>query len=401
MSWAEQRLQSLQAVTDIALTRLQVEDLLEELLTRVREILDADTAAVLLLDEGAGDLVATAAVGLEEEVRLGVRVPLGRGFAGTIAARKRPVLLDRIDATTVANPILWEKGIQVMLGVPLMAGNQLIGVLHVGRLRRQPFRQEDSDLLQIVADRVAAATLTRRLAVERAAAALLERSLLPGRPPVCPGLEFDARYLTPEDRMVGGDWYDLFVVPSGDLWVVTGDVAGHGLPSAVVMGRARSTVRSYALLGGTPEEVLSLTDRKVAHFDFDTLITAICATSSPPYEQFRIANAGHLPPVMAAPREPGRIIALPPGQPLGVSTHAERAGTTVALPEGGVILFYTDGLIERRTESIDDSLERLRQSIIPLPAGEVCRHLIDTFLGKDSPEDDVALVAIRRVGSEN
>jgi phosphoserine phosphatase RsbU/P len=399
VSSSEQRLQGLQAVTDVALTRLRVEDLLVELLTRVREILEADTAAVLLLEPGASELVAAAAVGLEEEVRLGVQVPIGKGFAGTIAATRRPVLLDRVDATTVANPILWEKGIQRMMGVPLMADNQVIGVLHVGRLRPEPFHSRDVELLQIVADRVSAATVTRRLAVERAASALLERSLLPGRLPRCPGLEFATRYLTPEARMVGGDWYDLFVAPSGDLWVVTGDVAGHGLPAAVIMGRVRSALRAYTLLSSSPEEVLSLTDRKVQHFEMDTLITAVCATSSPPFEEFRIANAGHLPPIVAGPGERGRIVDLPPGQPLGVGDIRQRSGATVGLPEGGVILFYTDGLVERRDESLDDSLEHLRDTVTPAPPEEVCRRLLNTFIGSEGPTDDVAVVAVRRVGT--
>ena len=121
----------------------------------MRDILDADTAAVLLLDEASGELVARAARGIEEEVREGVRVPLGAGFAGRIAATKGPIQLTRVDSTTVANPILWEKGIKVMLGVPLLSGQRLLGVLHVGRLDDRPFSDEDLGPLRVVADRVA------------------------------------------------------------------------------------------------------------------------------------------------------------------------------------------------------------------------------------------------------
>src|SRR6202035_1364929 len=148
---------------------------LEELLTRVLEIVDADTAAVLLLDAGGDHLVARAACGLEEEVRQGVRVPVGEGFAGAIAATKRPVVLEQVGPTTVTNPILWEKGIRVMLGVPLLTSGNVIGVLHVGRLQDRPFAPADAELLEVVADRVAGAVQLRQLAVERAAADLLER----------------------------------------------------------------------------------------------------------------------------------------------------------------------------------------------------------------------------------
>jgi sigma-B regulation protein RsbU (phosphoserine phosphatase) len=267
---AEAQLANLQALTDTALTRLDVDDLLAELLSRVREILDAETAAVLLLDEGSGQLVATAACGIEEEVREGVRVPLGSGFAGRIASSRGPIRLDRVDSTTVSNPILWEKGIQVMLGVPLVSSKKLLGVLHVGRLEDRPFSDQDVELLQVVADRVAAATQTRTLAIERAAAGLLERSLLPEGLPACPGLELAARYVPAEGHAIGGDWYDVFTLPSGELWLVVGDVAGHGIHASIVMGRIRSALRAYTLLDLPPEEVLRLVDRKVDHFEIGT-----------------------------------------------------------------------------------------------------------------------------------
>ena len=117
-----------------------------------------------LLAQGAGELVATAARGIEEEVREGVRIPLGTGFAGRIAASRGPIRLDRVDATTVANPILWEKGIKVMLGVPLLSPDRLLGVLHVGRLEHRPFSDHDVALLQVVADRVAGAIQSQNLA---------------------------------------------------------------------------------------------------------------------------------------------------------------------------------------------------------------------------------------------
>ncbi|HEY0871159.1 MAG TPA: GAF domain-containing SpoIIE family protein phosphatase [Acidothermaceae bacterium] len=391
---AEDQLTNFRAITDSKLGRLDVEDLLVELLERVRGILDADTAAVLLLEPETGDLVARAARGIEEEVRQGVRVPMGVGFAGRIADSKEPVLLDRVDSTTVANPILWEKGIRTMLGVPLLVGDEVLGVLHVGRLEHRPFNSSDAELLQVVADRVAGAVQARQLAVERAATALLERSLLPGRLPDCAGLEFAARYITPEEP-VGGDWYDVFTVPSGDLWVVTGDVAGHGLHAAVVMGRVRSALRSYALLSSDPAQVLELTSRKVQHFEAETMVTAVCATASFPYREFRVATAGHPPPLVVPADRPGFYPDLPVGPPLGVHAVAGRSSAVVGLAEGSVLLFYTDGLIERRGESIDEGLERLRCAFSADSPEAVCRQLAKAMLD-DGIQDDVAIVAVRR-----
>ena len=157
------RLQRLQAVTDAALAHLEVDELLRVLLPRIRDILGADTCAVLLLDEDTDELVARAAVGIEEEVEAGVRIPVGGGFAGRVAAGKNPVVLDDIDEAEVLNPILREKGIKSMVGVPLLVAGAVIGVLHVGTLTRREFAPDDVDLLQLAADRAAVAIEHARL----------------------------------------------------------------------------------------------------------------------------------------------------------------------------------------------------------------------------------------------
>jgi signal transduction histidine kinase len=163
------RLRRLQALTDAALAHLDLEQLLSSLLLRTREMLDVDTCAVLLLDEDTNELVARAAVGLEEEVERGIRIPLGQGFAGRVAAERRPVVLDDVDHADVLNPILREKGIKSLLGVPLLTGGRSIGVLHVGSLRQRVFTTDDAELLQLAADRAA-------LAIEHARAFEAERS---------------------------------------------------------------------------------------------------------------------------------------------------------------------------------------------------------------------------------
>ena len=128
------RLRDIEALADAALSRLDEQSLLTALLERVKTVLQADTAAVLLLDRSAGQLVATAASGIEEEVSQGVRIPLGAGFAGRVAASGEPVILNTVDHTTVRNPLLVDRGIRSLLGVPLFAGGKVIGVLHVGSL---------------------------------------------------------------------------------------------------------------------------------------------------------------------------------------------------------------------------------------------------------------------------
>jgi signal transduction histidine kinase len=166
----------LQSITDAALAHLELEELLRELLYRIRGILDVDTCAILLVDEAANELVARAAVGLEEEVERGVRIPIGKGFAGRIVAERRPIVLPDVDHADVMNPLLREKGLKTMLGVPLLVAGKPIGVLHVGSLSGREFVQDDVDLLQLVGDRAAIAIDHARVfAAEQVARRRLER----------------------------------------------------------------------------------------------------------------------------------------------------------------------------------------------------------------------------------
>src|SRR5581483_1213106 len=132
------------------------------------------------------------------------------------------------------------------------------------------------------ADRIALAVQARQLSLERAATRMLQRSLLPASLPECHGFEFGSRYVPAEDLGVGGDWYDVFQLPEGEVWMIIGDVAGHGLRAGVVMSRLRSTIRAYAMERRSPAEVLTLTDRKIQHFEPDEMATVLCARLDPP-----------------------------------------------------------------------------------------------------------------------
>jgi signal transduction histidine kinase len=157
------QLAQLQAISDAALAHLELDDLLDELLQRIHTILDVDTCAILLHDETSNELVARAAVGIEEEVEQGVRIPVGGGFAGRIAAERRPIVLREVDHEHVLNPLLYEKGIKTLLGVPLIARDAIIGVLHVGKLVQHRFTPDDVQLLELVGERVALAIEKARL----------------------------------------------------------------------------------------------------------------------------------------------------------------------------------------------------------------------------------------------
>ena len=395
-STVEDRLRAIETVTDVALSHLDVDDLLAELLERVAGLMAVDTVAVLLLDKASRQLVARAAWGIEEEVRQGVRLPVGTGFAGRIAATRQPVVLDRVDSTTVANPLLWEKGIRAMLGVPLLSGDELLGVLHVGSLTQRQFSEAESDLLARVANRVAAAVQARQLEVERAAARVLQRGLLPSELPDVPGIEFATRYVPAEIGGVGGDWYDAFVLANGKLWIMVGDIAGHGMQAAVVMSRLRSTLRAYALDDHSPEEVLARADRKLQFFEPAETATVLCGLLEPPYHAIQLSLAGHPPPVIVGPDSPAALVDIDPGRLLGVDLDTPRASITVPLAPGAVVVAYTDGLIERRGESLDEGFALLCGAIGAKHPQQVCSRIMETLVGRNPPQDDIAVLALRR-----
>jgi phosphoserine phosphatase RsbU/P len=392
--WTE-KLRDIQSITDAALSTLDPQALLEALVGRVKEALQADTAAVLLLDRPSGQLVATAASGLEEEVRQGVRIPLGRGFAGRIAAEDRPVILAEVDHTKVVNPILLDKGIRSLMGAPLRAGGVVIGVLHVGTLTPRAFTSDDSDLLQVAADRAALAVQTLSAQMDRAAAAALQHSLLPSALPAVGGLEMAARYV-PGSGHVGGDWYDVFVLPSGEVCVVIGDVAGTGLKAAVIMGRMRSALRAYALQTTDPAEVLDRLDHKMRYFEPQAMATVLYAVFTPSLDQVNISCSGHLPPLIAVPGQPVVPVEVFPDLLIGVPGTAPRRTKTVTVPAGGLLCLYTDGLVERRDRPIDDGIARLSAAVTATDPETGCALVMGGMADYISHEDDVALLLIRR-----
>jgi sigma-B regulation protein RsbU (phosphoserine phosphatase) len=411
-----ERLRDIEAVTDAALSRLDERALLRELLERVKQTLHADTAAVLLLDRSARQLVAAAASGIEEEVIQGALVPLGTGFAGRVAAAGEPVILNEVSAATVANPLLIERGLRSLLGVPLFAGGKVIGVLHVGSLSGRRFDKDDVDLLRLAADRAALALHSLMAQDDAQAAVALQNSLVPEALPAVPGLELAARYV-PGTGSVGGDWYDVFPLPSGKpkgkpsgrLGIVVGDVAGSGLKAAVIMGRMRSVLRAYALETSDPAVALTKLDRKIQYFEPDAMATVMYGVYDSASGELAVSCAGHPPPVLATPGQPGDLLAIRPDPPIGAADAPARHTATATIPPGGLIACYTDGLVERRDRAIDAGISQLAATMdrvlasrdsrkgrpVPL-AQDTCAAIMRDLVGHAEAPDDVALLVAYR-----
>jgi serine phosphatase RsbU (regulator of sigma subunit)/anti-sigma regulatory factor (Ser/Thr protein kinase) len=396
------RLEDVQRVTESALAYLDLDDLLKELLDRVTDMLDADTAAVLLVEEGGRTLAARAAKGLEEEVERGFRLPVGRGFAGRVAFTREPVVIADLDDSPVTpvNPLFREKGVRSLLGVPLLVDGEVIGVLHVGSLTQREFKDRDIELLQLVANRVALSIERSRLMVQGRIAATLQRSLLPRQLPQVPGLRMAARYLPAEDESaVGGDWYDVIDLGGQTLGFMIGDVAGHGMAAATSMGQLRSAVRAYALDTEGPGEVIT----KLAEFSErmrSRMATVIYATLNLTTWEARIARAGHPYPLLIHSDGSAELLSGAGGPPIGTVGGQTYDEQVLTLDAGETLLFYTDGLIERRGQQLSDGEAALSEIATSAPdEPELKCQAIISGLTKDATiADDIAILVVQTVG---
>jgi anti-sigma regulatory factor (Ser/Thr protein kinase)/putative methionine-R-sulfoxide reductase with GAF domain len=394
------QIRTLYRLGDPELSELGLEELLDELLIRVRDALSVDTVAILLLDQETNQLVARAANGIEEEVEQGVRIPIGEGFAGRIANERVAIFVADVDHADILNPILREKGIRSLLGVPLIVEGDIIGVLHVGSLQPRTFTPRDLAVLQFAAARAGPAIERARLfsALEREhrVAMMLQRSLLPRRLIDVVGVSVAARYLPASDE-VGGDWYDVFKLPRGEIGMAIGDVVGHGIRAAALMGQLRTTLHAYASFEPSPARTLERLDRFVQELGEFAMATCAYAVFDPESCSLRIASAGHLPPMIVGHGR-ARLVEIAPAAPLGAFMYGSIRNHEMILKEGETLVFYTDGLVERRGVPLTESIAQLGRLIAPAgSAAEICRVAFERQVPPQGLRDDVAMVAMENV----
>ncbi|MBY8877074.1 SpoIIE family protein phosphatase [Actinacidiphila acidipaludis] len=305
-----------------------------------------------------------------------------------------------------------ELGITSMLVAPLRARGVVLGLLVVSRsVGREPFDRDDLAPATELADRAGAALDNARLYVrEREGALMLQRSLLPQTVPEPPGVAVAFRYVPGSSGAeVGGDWFDVIPLAGGRLAFVVGDVMGHGLGAAATMGRLRTAVRTLAGLDMPPDELLSRVNElgdDLARGQIEGwMATAVYAVYDPSTRRCTLAQAGHVPPVLVEPGPPenrddchARLLELPTGVPLGVG-GVRFETTELEVPDGAVLVLYTDGLVESRGHDISAGLERLRATLSrPLHSLEdACDDLLATMEPGREP-DDVALLMARLGG---
>jgi GAF domain-containing protein len=387
------RLRRLEAITLAGFTATSLDVALERMLGLACDALAGERAAVLLVEDGDHRRLRVRAA-LAMDI-VGDVTTLGSGVSGAIAAAGRGMIFDDIAAVDgLAAEHRRFRG--SLAGVPLRLDGEVIGVLHVSTSEVGRFGENDLRLLEAVGDRAALAIGHAQLRErERNLAETLQRSLLPRVLPSAAGVLMSARYLPRgADGPVGGDFYDAVALPGERVGLAIGDVAGKGLSAAAAMGQVRAALHAYALEDEDPGSVLARLDRFVSAMDITA--TAMFITIDADGE-LAIASAGH-PPAVLVDAGGARLVTGALGPPLGsgVSTGpAERNH----LPAGARMLLYTDGLVERRDERLDRSLEALRQVVASAPPGldALCDRVLEALAPADAEwPDDVALLAVRR-----
>lgn len=382
---------------------MTVDDVAAVVRERAYELLGATGGAVVLMDDKHGRAAAlwwgAPAAAVAQWRNFGFDRPTPSidayrtGEAVTIAgldeiAAAYPHLVDVVNQ-------LQQRSISAF---PLSVADARLGSLLLLYDDERPFDVIDRELIATIAAMTAQA-LARAQLYEGAQASMgaLQRSLLPPKLPVIDGLDIAARYAASEETMdIGGDWFDVIRLRAGAVGIVMGDVEGHDLPAAALMGLIRSAVRAYAIEEHPPAVIMQLADDFLSSLSRGRLVTVSYSQVHPREGLITTVSAGHLPSMITAAGIGVRDVPTDIGPPLGVTAGGMLwPETTSSLPAHSLIALFTDGLVETRTDDIGVGLNRVRdalQSLKSLPVEEVADGVLAT---RRPSADDIALVIAR------
>ncbi len=396
-----ERLQEMTADLSNALTRA---DVARVLLSRVEEATGAESSALALFGEGLQLTELLDWRGYDPDVAarwldvsLGADTPQGRAVR-----RLGPELYHVARDTRPSDPHdPAGTGHVSFVFVPLVLGRRPSALLVASS--REPFVLDSDDLAVIGTLAGAAAQAldrARRFESEQTIAETLQRSVLPASLPEIPGLRLAGRYLPGTTELeVGGDWYDAIQLQNGRIALVVGDVVGKGVRAAATMGQLRNAIRAFSLDRLKPTSTLSRLTRLADEVIETSFATVVYADLDPKTGVCRFASAGHPPPLAAFPDGRTQFLEDGRGLPLGTGLPSSYRQGVAELPTGALLLFYTDGLIERRGETLDVGLERLREAVAsgPWDPEPLLDHVVERLVGDDERRDDVVLLAARLV----
>jgi PAS domain S-box-containing protein len=410
LSAAALRTARLQQATSMLAEALTTEQVVEVITEVGRSAIGADRSVVALLDPERLRLRTVTPGGMPDGPGApSGDIPLDTPSVMTAAIlARRPVLVEspeslrrQFDGVTDVDLFLQHSDERAWVGLPLIAAGAPLGALRFSFTRPRQITEEERVFLEALAGQCA-------LAMERASlferehttAETLQRSLLPDRLPVVPGIVLEASYMPVTRNMeIGGDWYDAFRLPDGKLAVAAGDVMGKGLTAAAGMGRVRNALRALALTDPRPAAVLAGLDRLFVATELEEQVTTVAYLVVDPETGDGMAgNAGHLPPLLLSRDAPPRLDPTEAGTPLGWASPRQQYA--FRLPPGNTAVLYSDGLVENRKRGLDAGLDELVAVAAQAPAevvedpARLLGYLVERMLTGYEQDDDVTVLVL-------
>ena len=396
------RLQSMTAALSNALTRSDVAKVVVE---EIGPALGASATALGIVVEDrrlmqllAWDGYSDESIEARREVSLDEPTPGNRAVKRRVSAFYE-TLADVRDAVPGVAEVMELAEHESFLYVPLVAGRRANGLLIMSWAEPYALSSEERRFVEALAGQAAQA-LDRASAfeTEQSIAETLQRSVLPASLPRVEGMQLAARYMPGTAGVaVGGDWFDAIRLQDGQLGLVVGDVVGKGVQAAATMGQLRNGLRAFSLDRTKPSSTLTRLNRLAEEIMETAFATVIYAVIDGDARICRYSSAGHPPPLVIFPDRRAEFLEGGRGLPLGAGTETRYTQEIVELPICSTLVLYSDGLVERRGESIDVGLERLRVAALegPRDPEELVEHLLQRLVGAGERADDIALVAVR------
>jgi serine phosphatase RsbU (regulator of sigma subunit)/anti-sigma regulatory factor (Ser/Thr protein kinase) len=394
----QRRAERLGALSDRLTLAVDGQDVEHAALELGLEAVGADSAVIVV--RAAGNVVVRSSRarpdGVRQVYRLTERLPGIRSLE-----ERQGVWVESLEQIERDFPGLREAAPmwRAAAALPLVVGGEVVASLVFGFERERAFDAEERSFQLALASQCAQALERARLYEhEHAIAVELQQSLLPQSLPTPPGVTIETVYRPGNEELaVGGDWYDAVELPDGRVVLTVGDVVGHGLRAAAVMGQLRSAIATLAHVADGPAQLLQRLDSFAARTEGADCATLVCAYLDPATGVLRYASAGHPPPVVV---DASGAACLWGGRstPLAVGEEHARTEETARLAAGATVVLYSDGLVERRGESIEAGIERLTRRVEELVdegTPELAADLVAGLLDEDGQADDVALLVMR------
>jgi PAS domain S-box-containing protein len=366
----------------------------------------AKAGSLALVDEGEGWLELIQATGYPPEFADRWReTPIEKRVAAAVAIRtqqpqfleSREALLQLYRASIEPVPILPDAGARAV--IPLRVGRDVIGVLSFLFPAAKVFAEDERAFILTIGQQCAEALERARLYErEHRVSVTLQRALLPTNLPQAPDVAIHAAYLPgASESDVGGDWYDVFRLPSGLIGISVGDVVGKGLNAAVIMGQVRQAIRAAAMEAQNPPTVLQQVGRVIEWTaGSNEMATALFGTLNPTDLTFTYASAGHPAPVIATIGNQACVLECRGGLPLGIHRMGPLPSNSVALPPGALLVLYTDGLTELNRNLAEGEATLLAASSTErdLSPADPAQAILKRVLVGRQPADDIAIVTL-------